>query len=229
MESETGVSTSYGWDNRNRLVSARVGNDFQIVYAYDAFNRLVSRRNAISILYWVYDEGINPIYQFDNSMNPNLRHRYLWSDTVDELLADEPVTSLGSGGNTLWGLADHLGTIRDISDLNEGTGVTTVVNHRRYNAFGNRISQTGAVDVIFGYTGKLFDESIGLQNNLNRWYDPNLGKWISQDPIGFGGGDANLYRYVGNKVTMQIDPSGLEEWMLHLHDHGGPHFQLGNE
>lgn len=42
-------------------------------------------------------------------------------------------------------------------------------------------------------------------------YDPSVGRWLSQDPIGFQAGDPNLYRYVGNKVTTHTDPSGLEE------------------
>jgi RHS repeat-associated protein len=74
------------------------------------------------------------------------------------------------------------------------------------------------VDLVFGYTGKLFDETTRLQNNLNRWYDSSTGRWISQDPIGFAAGDANLYRYVGNHPTYATDPSGLAEtwweWMF---------------
>jgi hypothetical protein len=50
-----------------------------------------------------------------------------------------------------------------------------------------------------------------LQNNLNRWYDSSTGRWISQNPIGFAAGDANLYRYVGNGPTNATDPSGLKE------------------
>jgi hypothetical protein len=53
-----------------------------------------------------------------------------------------------------------------------------------------------------------------LQNNLNRWYDSSTGRWISQDPIGFAGGDANLSRYVGNKSTMATDPNGLRGWEI---------------
>jgi RHS repeat-associated protein len=120
-------------------------------------------------------------------------------------------TSLTSAGNVLWPLADHLGTIRDIADRDESTGVTTVTNHRRYDSFGNLISETNAaVDELFGYTGRMFDESTGLQNNLNRWYDPKTGNWISEDPIGFQGGDANLSRYLNNSPTHFIDPNGLE-------------------
>jgi hypothetical protein len=40
-------------------------------------------------------------------------------------------------------------------------------------------------------------------------YDPTTGRWISQDPIAFQGGDTNLYRYVGNSPTLGKDPSGL--------------------
>jgi hypothetical protein len=41
-------------------------------------------------------------------------------------------------------------------------------------------------------------------------YDPKPGRWLSQDPIGFDAGDANLYRYVGNNPPNGIDPSGLQ-------------------
>jgi uncharacterized protein RhaS with RHS repeats len=40
-------------------------------------------------------------------------------------------------------------------------------------------------------------------------YSPNLGRWLTQDPIGYEGGDANLYRFVGNSPTNFTDPSGL--------------------
>ncbi len=52
-------------------------------------------------------------------------------------------------------------------------------------------------------------ENRSRANSSARWYDPEVGRWLSEDPIGFGAGDANLYRYVGNGVTGDIDPSGL--------------------
>jgi len=42
-------------------------------------------------------------------------------------------------------------------------------------------------------------------------YDPQIGRWLTPDPIGFDAGDANLYRYVGNQTMIAIDPFGLEE------------------
>jgi uncharacterized protein RhaS with RHS repeats len=65
----------------------------------------------------------------------------------------------------LWALTDHLGTVRDLIDSSG-----TVQNHKSYDAFGNVIAETNAaIDTAFGYTGKLFDDATGLQNNLNRW------------------------------------------------------------
>jgi hypothetical protein len=48
-----------------------------------------------------------------------------------------------------------------------------------------------------------------LQYNRARWFDPAVGRWISEDPIGFKAGDTNISRYVGNDPIHWIDPSGL--------------------
>jgi len=225
-ETATGKVEEYSWDYRNRLTRVASRNSTggaivrQVDYEYDAFNRLVRRvfdadgagAGVATNQYWVYDEGINAVLQFDGSAASNLSHRYLWSDNVDELLADEVVTSPSSGGNVLWGLADHLGTIRDIADLNESTGSTSITNHRRFNSFGALVSESNAaVDLLFAYTGKQYDEATGLQHNWFRWYDPALGQWLSEDPLGFAAGDENVRRYVGNGVVDSIDPTGLQE------------------
>jgi RHS repeat-associated protein len=60
----------------------------------------------------------------------------------------------------------------------------------------------------FVFTGRRFDSDTQLQNNLNRWYDARVGRWLSEDPIGFDGGDANLYRYVQNNPSNFIDFRG---------------------
>ncbi len=134
----------------------------------------------------------------------------MWGPQTDQLLADENVSSLGSAGNTLWTLADHLATIRDIADQNESTYATTVANHRVFNAFGSLTSETNSsVGEVFAFTGRMRDDVTGLQNNLNRWYDPGLGQWLSEDPIGFEAGDSNIRRYVGHDVLRQTDPTGL--------------------
>ena len=159
-----------------------------------------------------------------------LADRYLWNDAVDQLLSDEqyvnstgmPIDSTSgkqSAGNTLWALNDHQGSVRDLIDNN---GV--IRQHVVYDSFGKRISEVdydtagvqiasnnaAAIDTVFGYTGRDWDADIGMQYNRARWYDPSTGRWLSQDPRGFAGGDANLYRYVGNGSTNATDPSGLQ-------------------
>lgn len=51
-----------------------------------------------------------------------------------------------------------------------------------------------------------------------RYYDPNVGRFISEDPIGFEGGDVNLYAYVGNNPVSWIDPSGKAPFWDHFRD-----------
>ena len=58
-------------------------------------------------------------------------------------------------------------------------------------------------------TWKLGGE-VARGDELHRWYDAGVGRWLSQDPIGFAAGDANLYRYVGNGATNATDPDGLK-------------------
>ncbi|MFN8740143.1 MAG: RHS repeat-associated core domain-containing protein, partial [Pirellula sp.] len=203
----------FEWDHRNRLTRVSIGNADWVTYEYDAFNRMVKRTQSgtFNTTYFAYDEGINPQLQWEsNDSRLSLSHRYLWSDSVDELLADEQFLAGMTAPNTKWALSDHQGTIKDIVDYNPATGIATVDRHRKYDPFGDRRGAALPTDIVFGYTGKYFDDVTGLQNNWNRWYDPKQGRFISQDPIGFAGGDENLYRYVGNDVTNATDPSGLK-------------------
>ena len=93
---------------------------------------------------------------------------------------------------------------------NAGTGATAVADHRVYDSSGNQVWQTPGVpaDCLFGYTGEMLDPATGLQEELNRWYDPKTGRWLSEDPLGLLP-DMNPYRYCGNNPTSQLDPFGL--------------------
>jgi len=114
--------------------------------------------------------------------------------------------------------SDHLGSIRDVLDSagnlrihRDFDSFGNVVDETHYNASGVEVTegQAAYVDESFGYTGRWFDDETGLQYNLFRWYDPTVGRWLSEDPIGFAAGDANLARYVGNMPTTYVDSSGL--------------------
>lgn len=102
--------------------------------------------------------------------------------------------------------------VEGVRDLVNDAGV--LQNHKSYDAFGNVTAETNTVvDTAFGFTGKLFDDATAQQWNLNRWYDAKVGRWLTEDPIGFEGGDINLFRYVSNEVTYAIDPTGEIAWV----------------
>ena len=55
-------------------------------------------------------------------------------------------------------------------------------------------------------------ESYGLYYMRARYYDPSVGRFISEDPIGFAGGDVNFYAYVSNDPVNKVDPLGLQAY-----------------
>jgi RHS repeat-associated protein len=221
----TGEKEEYTWDHRNRLVTIKFKNSGgsvikQVDQTYDVLNQWIKRRidpdgatgsAAVVDTYFSHLDG-QIVAEFDGSSGSDLSHRYFWNPAaIDQLLADETVTSLSSEGTVLYPLGDHLGTLRDLATYNDSTNVTTISNHRRYDSFGNLISETNAsIDEFFAFTGRPFDDSTNLQNNLHRWYDPSMGQWISEDPIEFASRETNLRRTVHNEPTRRRDPSGLD-------------------
>jgi RHS repeat-associated protein len=202
--------------------------------AYDAGDRRVSKTVTLydaqgaaltpTTEYYVWDQDTpsgsdNVLFDFVDSDGPGagaatLKTRYLLGDVVDQVLAQETVT----GGEVLWLLQDNLGSVRE-TVKNDGT-----VNSRvEYDPFGNMISITdpsngGAATPLktrFNFTGQEYDADLKLiwysdGTGPGRWYDPATGTFISEDPLGFLAGDANLHRYVANGATYLVDPSGRE-------------------
>ena len=151
---------------------------------------------------FVYD-GHDVVLVYDDTSS--LTSRFLHGPAVDQVFAQEDDT-----GDIFWALADNQGTVRDVADYNAGTDTTSVVNHLKYDAYGNITAESNSsIDFRYAYTGRYFDEDSNLQYNRARWYDGTTGRWISEDPIGFDAGDANLSRYVGNGPTNATDPCGL--------------------
>jgi RHS repeat-associated protein len=182
-------------------------------YDYDLYNRLVHRAfdpdgdigpDPATHTFFSWENG-QIVFQFDNPASAAPSHRYLWNPlATDQILADE-----NSLNEVLWPLTDHLGTARDIAQ--HDAGETTIVNHRLYDSFGRLMSESDdGFTIAFGFTGVYFDTATSLNYHRNRWYDPAVGRWLSEDPSGFEGDPGNLYRYVRNSPTNFIDPSGLE-------------------
>lgn len=190
----------------------------EVEYTYDVDNRRIAKvidwdgagSDAAETVRYVYD-GDHIALQFDG--NGNLTNRYLHGPMIDQVLADEKIVN-DVVDEVVWALTDHQGTVRDLATRDATTGTTNVDNHRVFDSFGNVTSETApAVDHVFAYTGRELDEETGLYYYRNRYYDPVVGRFVSEDPLGFDGQDANLVRYVHNRLTTSVDPSGLVDWL----------------
>lgn len=106
-----------------------------------------------------------------------------------------------TGSDIKYFLTDHLGSTNGLADSSGN-----LVEFATYDAFGN---MTGNLSTRYQFTGREFDNATGLHYYRARWYDSKLGRFISEDPIGFNGGDVNLYGYVANNPMYWRDPSGL--------------------
>jgi len=103
-------------------------------------------------------------------------------------------------------ISDHLGSPRVIIKTVTGE----IIQRVDYDEFGRVLSDTNPGFSPFGFAGGLYDRQTGLVRFGARDYDPEAGRWTCKDPIGFGGGDTELYGYVGNDPINFIDPSGLK-------------------
>ncbi len=99
--------------------------------------------------------------------------------------------------------ADGVDSITSVSNPS-GTNIATY----SYDSFGKALSLSEGLDNPFDYTGRELDQGTGLYYYRARYYDPVLGRFVSEDPIGFGGG-VNKYDYVMNMPITWVDPKGL--------------------
>jgi RHS repeat-associated protein len=208
---------TYGYDNLDRLVSVQevttTGTQLQVTYVYDIFNNRVEEdkwkasTGTTATLRHAFDDQGN--IWADVTTTGMLLARYVYGDGVDQIWARAIPSGLTNAGVT-WYITDRLGSVRDLMD-NSGT----IQDHIDYDGFG-KVSETNS---SFGdsrkFTGREFDYDTGLQYNRARYYDPATGRWVSEDPMGFGAGDGNLYRYISNQSTNATDPNGEDVWLVH--------------
>ncbi len=98
---------------------------------------------------------------------------------------------------------DHLGSVREVTD---STGAIRA--RYDYDPYGRMTKVSGDLNADFGFTGDYYDSATGLSLTMYRTYDPNLGRWLSRDPLGENAG-TNVYAYVGNNPILETDPMGL--------------------
>ena len=163
-------------------------------YAYDPFGRRIEKMVGAAVTLYVYDrEDIVTEYDGDGL----LQAAYIHGPGIDEPL------QLKKDGITYYYQRDGLGSITSLSD-GDGTKLKTY----QYDSFGNIINETGTVENPYTYTGRERDSETGLYHYRARYYDPTIGRFLSEDPIGFWGGDVNLYGYVLNNPVNWVDPFG---------------------
>jgi RHS repeat-associated protein len=87
----------------------------------------------------------------------------------------------------------------------------TMVNKYAYDPFGNVGNQVESVPQPFKFVGQygVMTGPNGFYYMKARYYDPQVGRFVSEDPTGFDGGDVNLSAYVANNPVNRIDPYGL--------------------
>ena len=107
------------------------------------------------------------------------------------------------GDNSYSILTDHLGTPYEAYD-EEGKKVWA----RELDLYGNAITGDSSF-IPFLYQGQYYDEEIGLAYNRFRYYSPDSGTYISQDPIGLAGNNPNFYAYTFDCNT-EVDVWGLD-------------------
>jgi len=155
------------------------------------------------------------VYEDPDAAGPQasaLKSRYLHGAAIDQVFAEETGT-----GDIYWALADNQGTVRDLAEYDSIMDETNVVNHIKYDAYGNITSESNpSIDFLFAYTGREWDADADLFYYRARWYDASAGRFISEDPLGFAAGDTNIFRYLANDATNATDPSGLWSYKAHL-------------
>jgi RHS repeat-associated protein len=94
--------------------------------------------------------------------------------------------------------------------VNATTGA--IAQRLDYDSFGRVTLDTSPGFQPFGFAGGLYDPQTKLTRFGARDYDAQAGRWTNQDPLWFGGNDANLYRYCRNDPVNFLDPSGTDNW-----------------
>ena len=142
---------------------------------------------------------------------------FVYGNYIDEVLVMSDTS--GASAVDYYYTADHLYSAAALLD---DTG--DVLERYEYDAYGElryldadftlKASQSSAYDNPYYFTGRRLDVLDGgdltLQHNRHRTYDPETGRWLTHDPIGYDDG-MNLYQYVHNNPVLTTDPLGLFE------------------
>ncbi|HKY27374.1 MAG TPA: RHS repeat-associated core domain-containing protein [Pyrinomonadaceae bacterium] len=186
-------SNTYTWNARKQLVSIS-GPGVTASFQYDASGRRTGATINGDSTTFLYDGQEIVAEQSSQGLAQML------SGSVDEIFLRRTSTDTNV-------LTDGLGNV--VSLHGSSGGLQTEYS---YGDFGQP-GYTGTASINSRqYTGREFDGATGLHYYRARYYSPALLRFISEDPLGFGSGDSNLYAYVFNNPINYTDPWGLSIW-----------------
>jgi RHS repeat-associated protein len=200
VKTESTGTTNYAWDFENWLASVT----FTVSFRYDPFGRRIYKSSSAGTSIYA-NHGNNLIEETNSSGTAVARDS-------QGLNIDEPLAMLRSGTISYY-QANGLGTLTSLCNTS-GALATTYT----YESFGNLVTSSATLLNNFRYTGREFDTETSLYYYRARYYDPGSGRFLAEDPIGFGG-STNFYTYVGNSSTGFIDPLGLAECVYSISQH----------
>jgi len=185
----------YTWDVENRLTSVVVPSIGTVNFKYDPFGGRIEKQSPSFTSIFIYD-GDNLLETLNASGSEVAS--YTQTQKIDEKLAEL------RGSTTDYYEVDGLRSITSLS-----TSAAALANTYTYDSFGNTTSSTGTLSNYFRYAGREFDSETGVYFNRARYYDSQIGRFISEDPLRGISGSINFYPYVANSPINLIDPSGL--------------------
>ncbi|SBT16040.1 Putative deoxyribonuclease RhsC [Marinomonas gallaica] len=199
--------THFTYDALNQLTKVE-HNGVTTTYEYDPLGRRIAKRNADKTTTFLWNDDVllsetTTHIESDNQESKEDKSKQTEHKTyLFEPDSFNPVAFVQN--NEIYHYhTDHLGTPQDITNA-QGN----IVWSARYRAYGNlALADVEEVENNLRFQGQYFDEETGLHYNRFRYYDPNCGRFINQDPIGLLGG-LNCYQYVPNPVQW-VDPLGL--------------------
>ncbi len=188
----SGSVIRYSYDPDNRLIAVESKEGGRIEFAYDAFGRRIAKSSSDGETGFLWDgDVLLAEQQGDRSV-----------EYILEPDGYEPLCRFDNSGFEIYH-NEILGTPKELT--NERGQVVWSASHDVYG----RISKLHAdkVDNQLRFQGQYEDSETGLYYNVFRYYDPDIGRYVSQDPTGLLGG-LNLYGYSHNPI-MWVDPLGL--------------------